>query len=362
MIQKNQNLIQSALAVVSLSTSCALLSAASAQAGGLDLSGQSISPLFEDGTFIELGLGSVDQRISGQTLTGSVSGDIGKKVGLFTGSLKMDLSDELSFALILDQPFGVDLSYSDADLTYPFVGSAAKIESHSMSAVLRYKFGDRVAVHGGVRAIRSSGEASLPYLSYSMVSSTETDFGFLVGASYEVPEIALRASVTYSSEVDVDFTATENGVLVGPMAVTLPDSINFDFQTGIDEKTMFLAGARWVDWTDTEVSPANFPGLVTHDHSTVSYRFGLARQLTDTFSGSVVYGWEKSQGGLSGNFAPTDGFQSLAVSAKYDISEKTSVSGIVSYRWWGDTTTSTIMSDFSDNTGVGYGLKLSHNF
>lgn len=350
---KNTTLLAASLAV----------GATGAFAGGMDRSGQSIAPLFEDGTYVELSFGSVTPDVSGTIGSGTVSsGNMAKSYVQFGAAYKRDLTDALSMALIIDQPFGADVDYGGADATYPFVGSTATVDSTAVTGVLRYKLNDRFSVHGGVRVISSKGEVAIPLYFYTMETTTETDWGYLVGASYEIPDIALRASLTYNSEIGIDFTTTENSLLVNPMEVILPQSVNFDFQTGIAADTLLMFSARWAEWTKTKISPANFPNLVTHDNDTTSYSLGIGHRFNDKLSGSLTVGYEKSYGGTSGNLSPTDGYTSLTAGLKYQVTEQTAIAGGMSYAWIGDTTTSSIGADFSDNHAFGVGIKLSHHF
>ncbi|MBU2934966.1 MULTISPECIES: OmpP1/FadL family transporter [Pacificibacter] len=347
-------------------------SATGASAGGMDRSGQSIAPIFEDGTYVELTYGSVTPSVSG-TL-GVSSGSMAPSYNLFSGAYKRDLSDVLSMALIIDQPFGADVDYPTGT-GYALAGSNAKVTTTGVTALLRYKLSDRFSVHGGIKHLTSHGEVELPFAGYTMSTTTESDWGYLVGAAYEIPDIALRASLTYSSATDINFTASETLLGVGSadsaLDVTLPQSVNFDFQTGIAADTLLMFSARWAEWTSTTITPALYttyvdPGenLVDHDNDTISYSLGIGRRFNDKLSGSLSVGYEKTHGGVSGNLSPTDGYTSLTAGLKYQINAQTALSGGASYVWIGDTTTNILgnTSDFSDNTAFGFGFKLSHTF
>lgn len=337
--------------------------ATGAFAGGMDRSGQSIAALFETGTYVELSFGSITPDVSGTIGAGTISsGNMAKSYTQVGGAYKRDLTDKLSMALIIDQPFGADVDYGGADATYPFIGSTATVDSTAVTGILRYKLNDRFSVHGGLRVLQSSGDVSIPFYSYTMKTTNETDFGYLLGMAYEIPDIALRASLTYNSAIDIDFTTTEVGVLVNPMEVTMPQSVNFDFQTGIAADTLLMFSARWAEWTETTISPANFPDLVTHDQDTTSFSLGLGRRFNEKWSGSLSVGYEKTYGDPVGNLAPRDGYKSVTAGVKYQIDEQTAISGGVSYVWVGDATTSTIGADFADNTAIGAGIKISHHF
>ncbi|MEM5468019.1 OmpP1/FadL family transporter [Celeribacter marinus] len=367
--------------------------ATGAYAGGMDRSGQSIAPLFEDGSYVEFSFGIVTPKVSGaQTGTyddgaedptvvpglGQSSGNMADSYVLPSAAYKRDLNDKLSFALIWDQPFGADVNYSHVATPAPYVfaTSTGTVKSNALTAIGRYKLSDRFAVHAGVRSVTSTGEVALSN-GYTMSIDKQTDFGYLVGASYEIPDIALRAAITYSSEITHDFTATD---FTGPHTMTtkLPQSVNLDFQTGIAADTLLMASIRWADWTSFDITPAGYAAispdgdaLVSYDNDTFSYTLGVGRRFSEKLSGSATIGYEKSQGGYSGNLGPTDGNVSLALGLKYQVTDATAISGGIRYVKIGDaktenptypTSPDTTLGDFTDNSAVAVGFKISHSF
>ncbi|PTQ71936.1 OmpP1/FadL family transporter [Celeribacter persicus] len=373
---KNTTLLAASLAV----------GATGAYAGGMDRSGMSIAPLFETGTYVELSFGSVNPDVSGSfaasvpLIGGISSGDLTPSYTQLSAAYKRDLSENLSMAIILDQPFGADVDYPDGT-GYVYQGSNASVETTGVTAVLRYKFNDRFSVHGGVRNLTSKGTVEIPIVGprgYTMETSTENDWGYLIGAAYEIPDIALRASLTYNSAIDIDFTASEDfsggtaAANKSPLSVTMPQSVNFDFQTGIAADTLLMFSARWAEWTETVIAPQLYSSpsfvndnLVDHNDDTISYSLGVGRRFNDKLSGSLSVGYEKSYGGLQGNLSPRDGYKSITAGLKYQITEQTAISGGVSYVWVGDAKTTyapSINPSFEDNTAIGVGLKLSHHF
>ena len=376
---KNTTLLAAALAV----------GATGATAGGIDRSGQSIAPLFEAGNYMEFSFGVVTPHVSGNQVSdlagtttvpgiGQSSGNMSSSYTLPGAAYKRDLTDSLSFALIWDQPFGADVAYPAASSMppYAYAGSTASIDSNGLTVVGRYKLSDRFSIHAGLRSVTSSGTVSLSN-GYTMDTSRETDFGYLVGAAYEIPDIALRAALTYNSAITHTFAITENSSASQPMDTTLPQSINFDFQTGIAANTLLTASVRWADWTAFEIAPYGYvnaatnprnDALVSYDNDTISYSLGIGRKFSDVLSGSATIGYEKPNGGYAGNLGPTDGYVSLALGLKYQINDTTALSGGVRYVKIGDAETEnpsafgTTFGEFKNNHAVGVGFKLSHSF
>lgn len=361
------------------------LAAGGALAGGIDRTGQGIGFMFEEGNVVELRFGSVNPSVSGVAAAGfggQASGNIAKNYTQVALGYKQQINDKLSLGILFDQPFGADVAYP-AGTGYPFQGATATVDSNSITAVMRYRFNDGFAVHGGLRAIRTSGKVgTLPvdvdpgvgvtFGIYNMNTDTQTDYGYLIGATYEIPDIALRAELTYNSKITHDFNLQESIAVTGvgvtnlqtQMRTVKPESVNLNFQTGIAANTLLLASARWVKWTDFDITPPGLNGasLVDYTSNTTSYSLGVGRKLTDKVSGAIELGYEKSGDEPVGNLGPTDGYRSVTLSMKYQLSDKTALSGGVRYVWAGDATTSTIGSTFSDNTATGIGLKLTHQF
>lgn len=246
-----------------------------------------------------------------------------------------------------------------------------------MTALLRYKINDKFSVHGGARYITSSGDVTMAN-GYTMSTSDEGAWGYVLGAAYEIPEIALRAALTYSSEVTHEFSIEEYhssfGTIEGDMDVTLPQSVNFNFQTGVAKDTLLMFNMRWADWEVFDISPEGYKALsgghslASFSQSRYTYSLGLGYRFNDKFSGSVSVGYEAAQGGYASNLGPTDGKVSLSLGGKYNITENTAISGGVSYVWIGDAETQnpsargTTLGEFNDNHAVGVGLKISHSF
>lgn len=346
------------------------LTAGAAQAGGIDRSGQWIGFMFEEGTVAEFSYGSVSPTVTGTAIAGlggADSGDVSPSYALFSAAFKHQVNEQLSFGLMIDQPFGADVAYG-AGTGYPFAGANAEVNSTGITAIARYKFSDRVGVHAGIRAVTTSGGVyDLPVTGlglYTMTTDKQTDYGYLIGASYEIPEIALRAALTYNSAITHNFNNTESvAPITLPMETTLPQSVNLDFQTGIAADTLLMASVRWVDWEVFDITPSGLgAALVDYDEATISYSLGVGRRFSDQLSGSVSVGYEAPGGDLVGNLGPTDGNTSLALGLKYQVSENTAISGGIRHIWIGDATTSTILSSFEGNTGWAAGFKLSTSF
>ncbi|RYG92090.1 transporter [Loktanella sp. IMCC34160] len=353
-----------------------LMTTTLAQAGGLDRSGQGIGAIFEDGNHAELSFGYVTPSVTGvgpnPSFTGLAgSGNVAPAYSQIGFAVKTDVNDALSFALIMDQPFGASVDYADPG--YALYETAAEVTSMSFTALGRYKLNNAFSVHGGLRMLSIGGNVAVndptngPGVDYAADFSNATGTGYVIGGAYEKPEIALRVALTYSSAIDVSLPTTLTTPALGPVPsteATLPQSVNLDFQTGIAANTLLFGSIRWVDWTVTELNPFGYPAnpLLSYDQDTITYSLGVGRRFSDQLSGSVAIGYEKTVGDPVTDLSPTDGYLSLQIGAAYDLGNGTEISGGVRYLMIGDATTSGAGADFSDNSAIAIGVKLSTTF
>jgi long-subunit fatty acid transport protein len=328
-------------------------------AGGLDRSGQGIGAIFEDGDYAELSFGSVMPDVSG-TGIGGATGNITPDYSQRSIAYKSQVNEQISIAVIYDQPFGADVDY-DTGSTYVLGTTNAQVESDGVTAVVRYEINRSFSVHGGMRYVQANGvydrSAFGPFLAYDSTYSSGGGVGYVVGGAYEREEIALRIALTYSSEIDLELDGT-----VGDLSTTLPESINLDFQTGIAADTLLFGSVRYVAWDGFSLDDSIEGSILSYDDDVYTYNIGVGRRLSDSFAVSFSVGYEKSTGVDSGNLGPTDGFISYQVGSAYTMDNGIEVSGGVRYINIGDTTTELIAGDFSDNDAVAVGLKVAYNF
>jgi len=375
------------------SAAIAALAAGSAQAGGLDRSGQFLGDLFADGNVLKFSYGKVMPSIGGadngvipstEGTYDSVAGDY-TRMGL---SLKADVNEALSFALILDEPFGSDVAYPVPSVTNALGGLTTEVNSQATTLVGRYKFGNGFSVHAGLRSqsiegnIILSGDAFGGSPAYQLQTSKATETGYLVGAAYERPDIALRVALTYNSAIDYKVSSTEiiGGAISMPgyeLQTSTPESINLEFQTGVAANTLVFGSIRYAKWGDFAVPQStreipilggNVPGnnLASIDDST-SYNIGVARRFTDQFAGSVSITYEAKGDDLVSPLSPTNGLIGISIGGAYDVSDQITISGGINYTKVGDATGApgtppTPVATFSDNSVVGVGFSVAYKF
>lgn len=360
---------------VLLASTAIAVSASTAFAGGIERSTQSTSILYEDGRYFETSLTFGKPTVSGVGQApgpndGISSGNITDPRFNFGFAYKADINDTWSYAIIYDQPYGADVFYPTVG-AYSFQGSFADFKSHALTGILEYNMPNNVSIYGGLRAQTVEAEAQVT-AGYNVVGDRDLSFGYLVGASYEKPEIALRVALTYLSEIEHDLDAVETSVFEGVNAsvipIETPKSINLEFQTGIAEDTLLFGSVRWVEWTKFAIAPddyLNIPAfggrpLVEFLDDRTTFTLGVGRRLNETWSVLGSLGYEETTGSTTGNLGPTDGFKSIALGAVY-TKDNMKVTGGVRYVDLGPATT-TINARFSGNHAIGAGVKVGWQF
>ncbi len=369
------------------------LSTSTAYAAGLDRSGQSVAILFEKGNYAEFSIGHAKPDVSGNDVSTlnpfeTASGDVTDNFTQLGAGIKYQFSDQMSFALIYDQPFGSDVSYapSSGDPTETgsslLGGTQAHADTDALTALMRYQFNENWSVHGGLRyqraeaRIRLSGAAYGPFSGYDIHLDSERDLGWVIGGAYEIPEIALRLAVTYNSEIKHRFSSAETFAALGgaevrgSKTVKTPQSVNIDFQTGIAADTLLFGSARWADnsamqLNSTTTGPLPSVALIDLDNQW-TFNLGVGRKFNENWSGSVSVGYEDKGDDLVSPLAPTNGMKSIGLGLQY-TQNNVKISGGIRYTKLGDAYAETGTPDvarakFDDNDAVSFGVKIGFYF
>jgi long-subunit fatty acid transport protein len=341
-----------------------------AMAGGVERTAQSLAILFEEGRKAEFTLGYASPDVSGVAF-GGFSGDATPSYFLPGFAVKVPLTPDLDAALIYDQPFGADIDYP-LGTGYVLQGTTARLRSDALTGVLRYRFQGGFSAFGGLRLLRTRGDATIqtPLLRYNMETDKQTDLGWLVGVAWERPDIAARVSLTYNSRISHDFGAIETvpfGVFQTEFRTTMPESVNLEFQTGVAPDTLLFGAVRWVRWKQFEIAPEVYrtvtrgDRLAYYDSNTVTYSLGIGRRFSETWSGAITAVHEPRTGDPMGNLGPYDGRNSLGAALSWTDGTVT-VTGGLQYIDIGRATTRIVNGDFRGNSGWAGGVRVAFGF
>jgi long-subunit fatty acid transport protein len=403
---------------------CALFASTVNHAAALDQSGQSILAFLENGNYVEVSATAVDPDISGkirnrpelvndpQNLN---SGNMGNSFQYYAAALKLQLTDRISFGLLYDQPFGADITYpmqsnntfSDNEFTQQ--GTSVNVDTESISMIFGVSPFSNFQLYGGAVYQSVKGDVALRGNSYSEAfNGYDAKFkqdhavGWLAGLSYQIPDIALKAAVTYRSKIDHDMQVTET-MFGQPLEVTTPSktkistpqSVSLDFQTGVYKDTLAYANVRWVNWKDFHIRPTQFgavteylTGLISEGTYTGGFdldsyqkdqwmvNVGIGHQFSEKWSASTEVSWDSGTGDPASTLNPTQGSWGLGIGVQFNPAPNYFIAGGIKYFWLGDVVAEdgtyyipvagikpiAEQADFKDNSAIGYGLKISYRF
>lgn len=362
---------------IATAISAVFISSTAFGVAGLDRLVFTPSFLFEKGNYAELTLAQSDPSVTAST---KPLANIADKVGTVKFAYKHQINDKFGLGLMVNtQPIGVDVDYKSFS-TNPLRGS---ISAKSYIALGHFKATERVSVFGGLNHQRQNGNANLQAsgLPGDISFAQDSDTGFILGAAYSIPKIALRASLSYESDLEFSHKTTiadpagslvynlplgAGGVGLGGGNTTsaTPKAFTLELQSGIAKNTLLFGSIRKSKWSDAQVSLAGVNELSEFDDTTV-YKLGVGRKFNDSISGSVTLNYEKGNGKSSSPFSPQDGEKGIAVGVKYTAKSGLATSLGVQYRKLGDTVIRPgpfAGTPFTDNDVLTVGLKFSKSF
>lgn len=355
--------------------------------------------LFEDGLYGEVGLSYADPEQRGSGANTAVlgppavvfsgnTGDVFKSHVGFSAALKGDLTDQLSWAIIFDQPYGADTRYGAGTMTsaipgvvFSYDGTKADLDTNQITTLAAYDLRPDVKIYGGLRAEQLKADAAVPFVGptsglpgYTVNAGANWAMGYLLGAAYSRPEIALRVALTYYSSIKHDLDTKEWGGIAIPgiqttgktqTDVETPQSVALEFQTGVAPKTLVFGSVRWVDWSEFAIEPPSYTAatgrpLVDYRKDWWTYNLGVARELTDALAASVSFTYEPSVDRQMTTLGPYDGRTAATVALSYDL-DRIKITGGLTYGKLGDTT-NLLETDFDDGSFWAAGLRVGYAF
>lgn len=399
-----------------------LIPTTSVFAAGLDRSGQSISAFLQPGNYFEAGISILDPEVKGKDTSGNQTGDMASDYYFPHAALKIQATDHFSVGLIYDQPFGADAEYSGnstfvENRPVPFQGgTSVTVDTQNLNLLFGYQPNENWNLYAGAVYQTVDGTVLLRGTTYSVFNGydfrtgEDESVGWLAGVAYQIPEIALKASVTYRSEIEHKMNASENFGAAGYISIpgapgqstqlnqlmtalnassgetklTTPQSVNIDFQTGIMANTVAFANIRWVDWSNFKVQPYNFAklskvvgqnptinkpngfNLIDYKEDQISATVGVGRKFNERWGGNVSVGWDSGAGNPVTTLGPTEGFWSVGTGVRFSPAENYFIGAGVKYFWLGDadavTGAHSNAGKFTNNDAIAYGLNIGYKF
>ena len=444
----------------------ALSAASLTQAAGLDRSGQDIKGFFNPGTYAEVDFAYIDTDVSAHDNAGAIRTSPTTEIrngitkteadyekGASTGNatpdaynfmrygVKTDINENISIGVFYDEPFGAEVEYSGDSTFVSKAGKQTIADSSTGTSVPNelinssvldpdYNKNTNVSVHTetwtGLLGFKSNGfqvyggpvmqkakadvhlrgQAYGPLTGYDANVNADTDYGWVAGLAYSKPEIALKAALTYRSEIEHKTDIGERVPLLGsPLkgvalrklgidpnsalgqsigeyanteaTVTTPESVNLNNETGLSAKYQLLGtlDVRWVPWSDFSIVPPLYNAyskaaapeglpLLSYEKDQWKVDVGLAKRFNEKLAGSVVVGYDSGAGDPVSSLGTIEGFYSIGGGVKYNVTPEWAVSVGGKYLKFGDATgqlpNGSIVSKAEDNDGYIAGVKLSY--
>ncbi|WP_298146230.1 OmpP1/FadL family transporter [uncultured Acinetobacter sp.] len=365
-------------------------------AAGLDRSGQSIAAFLQPGNYAEAGISILDPSVTGVGLDQRPVDDMADDYYFPSAAVKVQVNEHISLGLLYDQPYGADATYAADSFMFGDTTEATTVEvrTNNLTALMGYQPNENWNFYAGpvwqtvetdiqLRGAAYGGPQKLG--TYNIKVDQEPAFGWVAGMAYQIPEIALKAAITYRSEVKHKATAEESTALPVPsltaltsgVEATTPQSVNLDFQTGIAADTLAFANVRWVHWTQFAVKPTLLgnisaipaphtrQNLIDYSDDQWSANVGVGRKFNTKWSGTAAVGYDSGAGNPITTLGPTEGYWNVGLGAQYSPAEHYFIQGGVKYFWLGDATAQSggkPVGEFSDNHALGYGMKIGYRF
>lgn len=396
-----------------------LLPSTSVFAAALDRSGQSIAPFLQLGNYFEAGISVLDPDVSGKDTSQNDTGDMANYYYSPNAALKLQATEHFSIGLIYDQPYGANAQYSGKNnfvenRPLPFKdGTSVTVKTENLNLLFGYQPSQNWKLYAGAVYQTLDANVLLRGLSYSAYSGydfktgRDEAVGWLAGVAYQIPEIALKTSLTYRAKIKHEMNAYEKHAIAGltgnagfdallnninnsqgETEITTPQSVNLDFQTGIMADTVAFANLRWVNWKDFAIRPYKFGAasilppivastgkkdgfdLVAYTEDQYSITTGVGRKLNDQWAGNVSVGWDSGAGNPVTTLGPTEGYWNVGLGIQYSPAPNYFIAGGVKYFWLGDAkaqsgsqfNTPNYVAEFENNDAIAYGMKIGYKF
>nr|CRH06863.1 putative Membrane protein involved in aromatic hydrocarbon degradation [Candidatus Magnetococcus massalia] len=349
-----------------------LLTAQTALAGGVDRSEQSVDFIYDEGSFASASALQITPTVTGRDLlTGQNIDNVTPDKVSFSLNLKYDLNDRWAVGLVKDTPYWATLKYGTVGT---FNSVEALLDSKAITAMVRFKPWEQLKLMGGVKYQTLSGNVALPFANNFTIEIPDSDaWGFVVGAAFEMPEIGLRASLDYHSEVEHSHTRRETGGTVGcgnqvtTSTTKIPRSYNINVQTGIAKNTLLFGSARFAQYSKFKVRAfcLSEASLTNYDNSE-DYMLGIGHRFDNGLSASLAYKWRNSSDydPTGSPLTPTNGQKIYSLGLRYQF-EKVELSGSVGKFSFGDDGAglgNTQIATFEGNDAIFGALKVKVNF
>ena len=392
------------------------------QAAALERSGQSTLAFLEPNNYTEFNIGVITGNLSGENsnkqelsqalnVTDFSTGNLLEDFHFIQSAIKLQLNPQISVGLLFDQPFGIklDYDYSPESILGNEQLEAINIhlKSQNITGLIGYQPTPRWNIYGGLAYQTFSGDLYLFgqsfyfFNGYNISLKNDPALGWLGGVSYQIPEIALKANLTYRSKIkhnnqSIEYTPND-GIVNSRTEIITPQSVNFDFMSGVSAHNLVYGSLRWVNWSSFKMKPNGFNqiiqntindfkalpstpeisnfiqslsnfNLIDYQSDQWSAKIGVAHQVNDRTFASLEALWDSGSDNPASTINPANGYNGLGTGLRYQFTPKSFIAGGVYYLKFKpsqenkNSISVSSISTLDDRTAWAYGLKIGHYF
>ena len=341
-------------------------SASIANSGGFETNALSTSFMYEDGNYAEVSFSSRSPDVKGTVY--APTGSALKKQNYVSFAVKSNVSNNLAIGLTSYNQGAVQLDYSNAGSTAATLLPVVDLTVDALAILAKYSISENLGIIGGFKQAKVKDATANIFQSSGLSASSiaaSNELGYVIGASYSIPSIALRAELLYETDTDFSLDTTNSVGMSGKTTGSTPDYMTLNFQSGIAEGTLLFGSIRRADWSNHQLKVFPDPKAATSSFTnTTTYSLGIGRKVSDSLTIIVNYSTEPA--GSSASTTPltiTNGYKAVGLAARYSTGNATITTGY-SYAKVGDTTMTSALGagQFTNNTVSGFGIKVGFNF
>ena len=369
--------------------SIASLSAGSLFAVGPDTGGsgtQDYSYMLDSGNSISVSRTSSSPKVTGTSTDGTYTNPY-KTLTTTSIQAKWDYNGTM-IGISQSSPYGVDLNYTTGFMT----NLGAKITSSETAILASRGLASGFKIFGGIRLNQFKATVDKPYYGgagnptlskaggYQYSLDTGTSTGFTIGAAYEVPQIYLRASIQYNTEIEhknVKVTESLAGATTSTSGIEdylAPSSTIIKLRSALSPKLLAFLNYRSTQYDGLKVTgPVHTQlggGNIYDPSSGTDLTFGAAFVISDQLTALVgaARGQAKSDGGNESALSPYGDSSSQFIGGSFKVNDNFELNASYSLTSLGDANADVVVSpgvagvgSFTDNkaTRVSIGTKIS---
>ncbi|MBL6845736.1 MAG: hypothetical protein ISQ85_02405 [Planktomarina sp.] len=333
-------------------------------AGGFETTALSTSFMYESGSYGEASLSSRTYDVTGTVYapTGSPVKNLSKPAFAF----KSDIFDNVALGLSYYNQGAVQLDYSGAGSAAAAILPVVDLTIDALTLQAKYDYSENIGAIAGIKMTTvqdASANIFLPTFTASTITG-KSEMGYIVGASYSIPEIAFRAELLYETETNFSLD-TVSPAGDGKTTGSIPDYMTLNFQSGVADGTLVFGSMRRADWANHQLKVHPMATDTSSFTNTTTINVGVGRKVTDALSLIGTYGTE-AKGDAAGTslLSMTNGYQGITIAGRYTLENATITAGY-NYTMFGDKTVTPpggAAGSFTGNKVTGFGVKVGFSF